>query len=295
MSESTYHFKLRKTCSDACKEILRSRVQLRYDREEFVEVWNASSSVAEVASKLGITVPKARSRASNARTSDIALKILTPHLDFTSKTCTVCKERFERRASEGATNFRRRETCDNDCKKIFLSNTRVGYDYATFAKLWNAADSVAEVARKLDITQHQARSRASNVRTSGLSLKPLYRRGKTIDVHGVQMTVTEFCAMTGFKVNTVLYRLRHELDLFARPATSPKKKRAKYGYVIGLDGTMVKVEHEQRAIEKARQLHAAGSRSGTIAARLKEEGFTPRVGRRFTATQIRRMLTDSSS
>lgn len=292
--QSTYHFKLRKTCSDACKEILRSRVQLRYDREEFVEVWNASGSVAEVARKLGITVSKVRSRASNARASGVALKILSRQLEFTSKTCVVCPKSFERRDDESATNFRKRQTCSDDCKKVFMSSARSGYDRGAFAELWNAADSVAEVASKLGITDRQARSRASNVRTNGFSLKPLYHRGKTIDVHGVQMTVPEFCAMTGLKVVTVLYRLRRDLDLFARPTTGPKT-RAKYGYAIGPDGAMIEVEHEQRAIEIARQLHAAGSRSRAIAARLKKEGFIPRGGGDFTATQIRRMVTEISS
>ena len=218
---SAKSFKRRKTCGETCFDKLRAKVQLSHDRAEFVDTWNASSSVKECAEKLDITVQEARSRASNAKLSGIVLKSLKPQIPFSEKTCIVCGDSFKRYEREGATNFRRRQTCSFDCKKVFMSNTRKGYDYAAFSESWNAARSVDECAKQWGITAPEARSRASNVRLSGFVLKRLYHTGKTINIHGVEMTVREFCAMTGLKTNTVLYRLRHGLEIFARPLTRP--------------------------------------------------------------------------
>ena len=85
-----------------------------------------------------------------------------------------------------------------------MPKNRPKFDHAAFAETWNAASSVSEVAERIGLSVDLARDRARRVRRSGMPLKRMVRH---VDVHGVDMTVMEFCRMTGESKSSVMDRL----------------------------------------------------------------------------------------
>jgi DNA invertase Pin-like site-specific DNA recombinase len=66
-----------------------------------------------------------------------------------------------------------------------------------------------------------------------------------------------------------------------------------YGFVLAADSVhLVAVEGEQATIARARELAAEGGSLRAIAARLASEGHVSRVGRTFSACQVRRMVAN---
>lgn len=106
-----------------------------------------------------------------------------------------------------------------------MPKNRPRFDHASFAAAWNAALSVGEVAQQLGLTAEQTRDRARRVRRAGVDLK---RMARTINVHGVEMTVMEFCRMTGQSKSTVMERLGRGLSPFraARQGTHTQDRSA---------------------------------------------------------------------
>lgn len=66
-----------------------------------------------------------------------------------------------------------------------------------------------------------------------------------------------------------------------------------FGTKLGRDGqTLIAVKREQRAIARARQLRAVGMSLRAIAETLESEGLRSRMGTRFHASQIQRMVDE---
>lgn len=66
--------------------------------------------------------------------------------------------------------------------------------------------------------------------------------------------------------------------------------RVRYGYALAADGSLVPDAAEQRAIDAARQLHAAGLSLRGIAAELARQGMFNRAGDPFAAFVVQRSL-----
>jgi hypothetical protein len=102
-----------------------------------------------------------------------------------------------------------------------MPHNRPKFDHAAFARAWNAADSVAEVAHQFGISAVMARDRARKVRRAGIALKPMV---KVIDVMGVAMTVREFCEMTGQSKSSVSERLTRGFSVLSSQAPQSEVK-----------------------------------------------------------------------
>lgn len=140
------------------------------------------------------------------------------------KSCESCGQPFTRRPDEPASNYVRRRTCSPSCKNALVSALRSDIDREEFVRAWNTATSVDEVAERFGIDNRSAYKRAQNMRTEGRPMKRMRRRGQVINVHGMKLTVREFCELTGEPVNTVLYRLRRGISPFG-PRTGRQGRR----------------------------------------------------------------------
>jgi DNA invertase Pin-like site-specific DNA recombinase len=88
-----------------------------------------------------------------------------------------------------------------------------------------------------------------------------------------------------------LIRARTRAALEAKRARGERTGAITYGFGVAADGVhLVAVEHEQRAISRARKLARRGRSLRSIAASLAHAGYVSRSGRPFFPTQIARML-----
>jgi DNA invertase Pin-like site-specific DNA recombinase len=88
-----------------------------------------------------------------------------------------------------------------------------------------------------------------------------------------------------------LIRSRTRAALEAKRAKGERIGAITYGFAVAADGVhLVAVEHEQRAISRARRLAGNGRSLRSIAAALAHAGYVSRSGRPFHPTQIARML-----
>lgn len=111
----------------------------RYDHERFADVWNAASSVQEVADIIGISYDACCSRSQHLRREGVYLK------------------RFTKR---GGGRTRERRVQD-----------------AEFAEVWGASSSVKEVAQRLGMAEQTVHNYAHRLRRNGVSLRR-YKHGR---------------------------------------------------------------------------------------------------------------------
>lgn len=199
----------------------------------FIEVWNSSNNTTEAARALGISPRKAGNIASVLRGRGQFLKYFKIANDAANVTSAAPTRLCGRlclippnfaeiwNSSEDASEVARRlgmtpRKASNVASRLRSSGDaikymRVGFDHTAFARAWNAASSVSEVAKQLGLSVDLTRDRARRVRRSGIHLKRMVR---TINVHGVDMTVAEFCHMTGERKSSVMDRLGAGLSPF---------------------------------------------------------------------------------
>jgi hypothetical protein len=66
-----------------------------------------------------------------------------------------------------------------------MSRRNYGVSAETFVMTWQTSSSAAEVSRRLGIPVNRCHTRASKYRAKGIKLKPLGKRGRSLDVRSL--------------------------------------------------------------------------------------------------------------
>ncbi|MCI0702278.1 MAG: hypothetical protein L0241_14440 [Planctomycetia bacterium] len=132
-----------------------SGVRLLPVAAEFVTTWNGAASVGEVASQLGITTLQASARA------------------FYLRNCGVVLKKF-RRGRKPRPKAERKPPP----RKPRKTRRKLRPNAGQFVAIWNAADSVGEVAKQMRMTPHAARTMAWGYRREGLELKQFLEKNQ---------------------------------------------------------------------------------------------------------------------